>query len=167
MRPRGKLTIVSFTVLLLSASLAWANESPAESTAPEADGSAALHMLAGASGALIVSALAYPLVDLGSNHRSAVLVAGLGVSGAFILGITKELLDLGGWGQPEWSDLLLTLGGGLLGGTVVYALSRLHPGTEEGSLGIAAAYGAFALILSLPVGENLCRRTRLSLQSRS
>ena len=167
MKPISKVTIVILTVFLSSAPLSWTNETPAESTAPDTAGDAALHVLAGVSGALLVSAVAYPLVDLGSNHRNAVLVAGLGVGGAFLLGIAKELLDLSGWGQPELSDLLLTLGGGLLAGTLVYAVTCQQPGYEEGSLGISALYGAFALILSLPVGENLCRRTRLSLQSRS
>ena len=167
MKPRNKVTIVVFTVFLSSAPLSWTNETPAESTAPGTAGSAALHVLAGASGALFVSAVAYPLVDLGSSRRNAALVAGLGVGGAFVLGIAKELLDLGGWGQPEWTDLLLTLGGGLLAGTLVYAVTCQQPGYEEGSLGISAVYGAFALILSLPVGENLYRRTRLSLRSRS
>jgi hypothetical protein len=72
-------------------------------------------------------------------------------------------LDLSGWGQPQWSDLLLTLGGGLLAGTLVYGLTCLQPATEEGNLGISGVYGAFALILSLPVGENLLRRTIPSL----
>jgi hypothetical protein len=117
-----------------------------------------LHMLAGASSALLVSAAAYPLVDLGSDRRSALLVAGLGVCGALAAGATKELLDLGGRGDPEWSDLLMTLGGGLLAGCLVYLLTSLEPGTEEGNAGISAAYCAFALTLALPVGESLCRR---------
>ena len=83
------------------------------------------------------------------------------------MGLTKELLDLSGWGQPQWSDLLLTLGGGLLAGTLVYAVSSLRLDAEEGSLGISGVYGAFALILALPVGEDLFRRTIPSLRSRS
>jgi hypothetical protein len=159
MKPSSTVSIVSLTVLLSSAPLLQANE--------PADSSAALHVLAGASSALLVSAVAYPFVDLGSDQSNAAVVAGLGVGGAVIAGLTKELLDLSGWGQPEWSDLLLTLGGGLLAGTVVYAVSCLQPGREEGSRGIPVVYGAFALILSLPVGENLFRRAIPSLRSRS
>jgi len=151
--------VVFLAVFLVSPSQGWADE--------PADTSAVLHVLAGASGALLVSAVAYPLVDSGSDQRNAVLVAGLGVGGAFVLGLTKELLDLSGWGQPEWSDLLLTLGGGLLAGSLVYALSSLQPADEEGGPGISAVYGAFALVLSLPVGESLYRRTILFLRSRS
>jgi len=158
-KPSSTIPIVSLIVLLFSAPLLWANE--------PADTSSALHVLAGVSGALLVSAVAYPLVDLGSDRSSAVVVAGLGVGGAFILGLSKELLDLSGWGQPQWSDLLLTLGGGLLAGSLVYAVTCLQPGGEEGSRGISVVYGAFALILSLPVGEDLYRRTILSLRSRS
>jgi zinc transporter ZupT len=144
---------------LLNPVRGWANE--------PVDTSAALHVLAGASGALLVSAVSYPLVDSGSHRRNAIVVAGLGAGGALILGLTKELLDLSGWGQPEWSNLLLTVGGGLLAGSMVYALTALHPSGEEGDLGISAVYGAFALVLSLPVGEGLYRRTIPSLRSRS
>jgi hypothetical protein len=119
---------------------------------------AVLHLLAGASSALFVSAAAYPLVDLGSDRSSALLVAGLGVCGALAAGATKELLDLGGRGDPQWSDLLMTLGGGVLAGCLVYALASMEPGTENGNAGISAACCAFALTLSLPVGESLYRR---------
>jgi hypothetical protein len=136
-------------------------------TAETAEPSAFLHVLAGASGAFLVSAVAYPLIDSDSDRRDAALVAGLGVGGAFVLGLTKELLDLGGWGQPQLSDLLLTLGGGLIAGTAVYLLSTLQPAGEERGLGISPVYAAFALVLSLPVAEGLYRRTRLSLRSRS
>jgi hypothetical protein len=151
MRGERIIPTVLLILLLMSPIQGWSEEA--------ADTSAALHVLAGVSSSLLVSAVAYPLVDLGSDHRNAVAVAGLGAGGAFVVGLTKELLDLSGWGQPQWSDLLLTLGGGLLAGTLVYALTYLQPGTEQGSLGISGVYGAFALILSLPVGENLLRRT--------
>jgi hypothetical protein len=131
------------------------------------DNSSALHLLAGASGALLVSAVAYPLVDVGSDQGDALMTASLGVCGALILGSAKELSDMSGWGQPQWSDLLLTVGGGLLAASAVYALSCLEPGAAEENLGISAVYGAFGLILSLPVGENLLRRFRPSLRSRS
>ncbi len=152
-------SVVILILLLFSAPIIWANQ--------PADTSSVLHVLAGASSALLVSALAYPLVDLDSDQGNAVAVAGLGVGGALIAGLTKELLDLSGWGDPAWSDLLLTLGGGLLAGTLVYAVTCLQPGSAEGSRGIPVVYGAFALVLSLPVGESLYRRAIPSLRSRS
>ena len=157
-RYRGIL-IVCLTALLAAPARGWTGETE--------EPSAVLHVLAGASGALLVSAVAYPLVDSGSDRCDAALVAGLGIGGALVLGLTKELLDLGGWGQPELSDLLLTLGGGLLAGTAVYLLSTLQPAGEDGSLGISTVYAAFGFVLSLPVGEGLYRRTRLSSRSQS
>jgi hypothetical protein len=154
-----EILILCSTIFLAAPGRGWTDE--------PADTSAVLHVLAGASSALLISAVAYPLVDVDSDRRNAVLVAGIGVGGAFLMGLAKELLDLGGWGQPQLSDLLLTLGGGLLAGTAVYALSTLQPAGEEGSLGIATVYGAFGLVLSLPVGEGLYRRFSLSSRSRS
>ena len=141
--------------------------SPAQSAEREVDISAALHLLAGASSALLVSAVAYPLVELGSDRLNALLVAGLGVCGSLVAGTAKELLDLYGWGQPEFSDLLLTLAGGLLAGSAIYALTSLCGSEGEKCPGIPAVYTAFALVLSLPVGENLYRRTIPSSRSRS
>lgn len=128
---------------------------------------AALHVLAGASSALLVSAIAYPLVESASDQRSALLVAGLGLSGALLAGTAKELLDSLGFGQPQWTDLLLTLGGGVLAASLVYTLTCLQPNEGNESVGITAVYGSFALVLSLPVGENLLQRLTPSSQPRS
>ena len=130
----------------------------AESAGGELEESAALHVLAGASSALLISAVAYPLVDAASEQRSALLVAGLGLYGALLAGIAKELLDSLGFGQPQWSDLLLTLGGGVLAASLVYTLTWLEPNDGNESAGLAAVYGSFALVLSLPVEENLLQR---------
>jgi hypothetical protein len=139
----------------------------AQSAEREAAPSAVLHVLAGASSALLVSAVAYPLVDLNSDRNNALLVAGLGVCGSLAAGAAKELLDIYGWGQPDISDLLLTLGGGLLAASAVYALNTACGSEGEKCGGIPAVYTAFALVLSLPVGENLYRRAIPSSRSRS
>jgi len=136
--------------------------SEAESAGGDRGESAALHVLAGVSSALLISAVAYPLVEAASDQRSALLVAGFGMSGAFLAGTAKELLDSCGFGQPQWTDLLLTLGGGVLAASLVYTLTCLQPSSGDESAGIAAAYGAFALILCLPVGENLLQRVILA-----
>jgi hypothetical protein len=159
MKELSWILMICLTVFPASPARGWTGEA--------ADTSGVLHVLAGASSALLISAVAYPLVDVDSDRCNAILIAGMGLGGAFILGMTKELLDLRGWGDPDIADLLLTLGGGLLAATAVYALSTLQPAGEEGSLGISAVYGAFGLTLSLPVAEGLYRRIIPSLRSRS
>ena len=151
---RSRAFLIPLVLILMGPYPGWSGESSHDS--------AALHVLAGAAAALWISAVAHPLVDVGSQRKNAAVVAAAGVAGALLAGMGKELLDLGGWGQPQWADLLLTVGGGLLAGTVVYAVTTGFPGSEPGNRGISAAYGAFALILSLPVGENLLRRTKPS-----
>ncbi|UCF99533.1 MAG: hypothetical protein JSV89_08330 [Spirochaetaceae bacterium] len=163
MKAGGTVCIICLVILLVNAPRVRAGESADKDTG----NSAALHILAGASSTLLVSAVAYPLIDTGNNHRSALLVAGLGLGGALVAGATKELLDMSGWGKPQWTDLLLTLGGGLLAGSMVYAVSCLQPGGENGNTGIAVMYATFALTLSLPVGESLYRRFIPSSVSRS
>jgi hypothetical protein len=111
--------------------------------------------------------VAYPFVDLDSDHCNATAVAGLSLACALVVGSAKEILDLHGWGQPELSDLLLTLSGGVIAGSLVYALTSLQPAGKADNLGISGVYAAFGLVLSLPVGENLLRRVIPSLRSRS
>jgi peptidoglycan/LPS O-acetylase OafA/YrhL len=147
-------TVFLFSVFLL----VFTPRCGAESTGGDIGQSAALHVLAGASSALLIGAVAYPLVEAESDQRSALLVAGLGLSGALLAGIAKELLDSLGFGQPQWSDLLLTLGGGVLAASLVYTLTWLEPNDGNESAGLAAVYGSFALVLSLPVEENLLQR---------
>lgn len=134
--------------------------------ARQPDNSAALHVVAGAAGALLVSAVAYPLIDMETDRHSALLVAGLGVGGAMVAGAAKELWDLFGRGDVQLSDFLLTTAGGILAATLVYTVSANQAGGQDGDLGIAAVYASFALILSLPVGENLYRRSIPSSESR-
>jgi hypothetical protein len=159
---------IALAVLLFTAGLlAFPPACRAESGNANADDSAVLHVLAGASSALLVSAVVCPFVDLSSDRCTALLAAGLGVCGSFVAGGAKELLDLCGWGEPEWSDLLLTVAGGLVAGSLVYAVTCLCSSGCGETWGLSAVYGAFGLTLSLPVGESLYRRFILSSRSRS
>jgi glucose-6-phosphate-specific signal transduction histidine kinase len=163
MKTDKAISVLIFSVLLLVVTPLC----EAQSAADDMGESAVLHVLAGAASTLLISAVAYPLVKTASDQRSALLVAGFGFSGALLAGTAKELLDSLGFGQPQWSDLLLTLGGGVLTATLVYTLTCLEPNDRGRSAGIAAVYGSFALIFSLPVGENLLRRVVPSLPPRS
>ena len=168
MKTRVWISVVSLFVFLLPAPHRLAADTPPaprSSQTYDAQSAAALHVVAGAAAALMVSAVAYPLVDLGSAQNSALMVAGLGVFGAVTAGASKELWDLSGAGQPEWTDLFATAAGGLAAATLVYTLTRLQPYAENRHGGLSAVYAGFAVILSLPVGESLYRRFSLSSRS--
>ena len=95
----------------------------------------ALHFLLGASCALLVSAVAAPaLAELPQpDLRYALQVSAAGLGAACFAGIVKELADIAGFGDPEWLDLLATVGGGLVASAVVFAAGASNP-TRRGWL---------------------------------
>lgn len=58
--------------------------------------------------------------------------ASLGAAFALTLGLTKELVDLAGYGQPSYKDMLFNVAGTALGVTLAY-LVDLATGTESES----------------------------------
>jgi peptidoglycan/LPS O-acetylase OafA/YrhL len=163
-----RAAVLAFLLLVLPGHLCPAEPAAADLTVGNQglrDG--ALHVLAGCAAALLSAAVAYPLIEADTRQNSSLLVAGIGLSGALLAGLSKEALDLCGFGDPSWLDLLLTAAGGLAASSLVYGLSFSQPYERLESLGIPCLFGAFALILSLPVGEALFRRAIPSSESRS
>jgi hypothetical protein len=111
-----------------------------------------LHALAGASGAMIGGAVAAAVMD-SDSPRSAVTVAAAGLGSAAFLGLTKELLDLAGLGDPELLDLAATIFGGLVVSAGMYALvadqvpRRLEPAR------LSPPLLALGFVLALPVAD--------------
>jgi hypothetical protein len=132
-------------------------------TAPASPlGDMALHGLAGASCALIVSAALSPLLlaDAGPQEalQRSLAVSGSGLGAALLAGVVKELLDLGGFGRPEWLDLAATLAGGLVASAGVFAVTYLVAGQGADGRQLAPVYASFGVVLCIPVGEALVRR---------
>jgi hypothetical protein len=117
----------------------------------------ALHVLFGASCALLASAIAAPALretpqsDLGY----ALCVAGAGLTAAVGAGAAKELLDLAGFGNPEWLDLLATAAGGLAVSAAVLAAS-----SADREAHLAPVYASFGIALALPPAGSLLSRPR-------
>jgi hypothetical protein len=116
----------------------------------------ALHFLLGASCALLVSAVAAPaLAELPQpDLRYALQVSSAGLGAACFAGIVKELLDIAGFGDPEWLDLLATVGGGLAASAIVFAAGASNPNAPR----LAPVYASFGAILALPPAADLFRR---------
>jgi hypothetical protein len=123
--------------------------------AGEPPGDKALHVLFGASCALLASAAAAsalrdaPQPDL----RYALCVSGAGMGAAVFGGAAKELLDLTGFGNPEWLDLLATAAGGLAASAVVFAAS-----CSDRPVRLAPVYASVGVALALPPAAGLFRR---------
>jgi hypothetical protein len=84
-------------------------------------------------------------------QQAGAVLAAAGVGSAALLGVTKELLDLAGLGDPEWLDLACTILGGLVvsAGACALLVDELPRGLEPAEL--APPVLAFGIVLSLPV----------------
>jgi hypothetical protein len=125
-------------------------------------GDKALHGLAGASFSLLASAALSPLL-LSEMHgcdalELALAVSASGLGAALAAGMAKELLDLGGFGRPEWLDLAATVAGGLVASAGVLAMTYLAASQGSGVERLPQAYAPFGVVLAIPVSEALIRR---------
>ncbi len=127
----------------------------AQSVQPAPGTDKVLHVLFGASCALLASAAAASaLRDApGSDFRYALCVAGAGLGAAVGGGAAKELLDLSGFGNPDWLDLLATAAGGLAVSAAVLAAS-----SSDREAHLAPVYASFGVALALPPAGGLLRR---------
>jgi hypothetical protein len=125
-------------------------------------GDKALHGLGGASCSLLASAALSPL--LLSELRGAepwelaLTVSASGLGAAILAGVVKELLDLGGFGRPEWLDLAATVAGGLLASAGIFAITYLAASQGSAAERLPLAYAPFGVVLAIPVSEALIRR---------
>ena len=84
----------------------------------------ALHF--GVSGVLAASGYATSSLWFGEAWQRA----SIGAAFALTLGVTKELVDLAGYGHPSYKDMLFNLAGTALGVTLAY-LVDLATGTDS------------------------------------
>ncbi len=141
--------------LLLLLLLAACPRGSAQSLEPARGQDKVLHFLAGASSALLASAVAAPALRDSPlpDPRYALAVSGISLGAAVCAGVAKELLDLTGFGDPDWRDLLATAAGGLAVSAAVLAASR-----SDRQAQLAPVYASFGIALALPPGAALFRR---------
>ncbi len=125
-------------------------------------GDKALHGLAGASASLLASAAFSPLLLYqlrgSAPWELALSISATGLGAAILAGTVKELMDLGGFGQPEWLDLVATVAGGLLASAVVCTITYLAASQGSGVERLPLAYAPFGVVLAIPVGDAMFRR---------
>ena len=143
------ILLAGFLGLALCPSAAAQPAQPAQAT------DKALHILFGASCALLVSAVAAPALrdSPQPDLRYALCVSGAGLGAALAAGAAKELLDMTGFGNPEWSDLLATAAGGLAVSAVVFAAS-----VADRQARLEPVYASFGIGLALPPAADLLKR---------
>lgn len=149
--------MLAAVIALRAACPGGAGETPGPATADEG---CALHFLAGLAAGCLTAGAALPVVEDLQRGPAAAAVAAASSASALLVGGLKELSDLGGRGDPSWTDLGLTLLGGVCAGLLGGAASSLAA-DQPGSRGaLSAACLCAGAAFALPVVVELRRRDR-------
>lgn len=153
------LALILFGGPIQAAEKTWLKESGGErSTAEISD--FYLHFLAGMSSALLVSALTFPVIKTGDHLSTSLAVSGIGLSSSVLAGAIKELMDLSGFGTPEWKDLFSTVLGGAVASSLIFTLSYLAQTKSVDQGGASLLLGSYGLVFMFPVANAWMNRKR-------
>ena len=103
-----------------------------------------LHFLAGLSVGLSAS-------ELVSDSSSPWLRPLVAVGAAAVAGVGKEVLDSTGFGDPRFSDIVVTSIGGLTAAGIAWYAQSIYPATGTGRVNGDAYLISTAVVLALPV----------------
>ena len=81
-----------------------------------------LHVLAGMAVGLTAAALTQDFNDPSAFTGQALVLPAVALGAAAVAGIAKELLDSTGFGDPRFTDILITMSGGRPGLAAVYTV---------------------------------------------
>ena len=117
-----------------------------------------LHFLAGMSAAFLSSALALPIMANENNVCSTLLISGISFSSSVLAGALKELIDLTGFGNPEWRDFFSTILGGLVASSLIFIISRSLAEYEIDPFGSSLLLSGYGVVFLIPVAEVMVKK---------
>jgi hypothetical protein len=119
-----------------------------------------LHFLAGLSLGLSAAQLVESL-GAGAPPRGSPWIPPLAaVAAAAVAGVGKEALDSTGFGDPRFSDIVVTTIGGLAASAMIVYADSLYPDTTAGRRNSASFVVSTAVVLAVPVVIGFAREVR-------
>jgi hypothetical protein len=73
------------------------------------------------------------------------------LSAALVAGVSKEILDSTGFGDPRFTDVLITMAGGIAAAAAVGYAGYLYPHTQTGTINSVDLLFSTAALLAVPV----------------
>jgi len=110
-----------------------------------------LHFIAGMAGGFLAAAAVEATHDPQLIGSYPLYLPSVAFSTATVAGIGKEVLDSTGFGGAEFSDILITMAGGLTAAAAVAYAEPLFPATPEGRTNSATLLAATGALLAVPV----------------
>ncbi len=117
----------------------------------------------GLAAAGVVDLAADPPV--GATHPWALPLTAIAAAAAG--GTAKEILDLTGFGDPRFTDILITTTGGLAAALAAGYAEWLYPSTSSGRMDAASFLVSMALAAAIPVTIGFIGEIRKNLDKRA
>ncbi len=110
-----------------------------------------LHFMAGMAGGFLAAAAIAATHDPQLVGSYPLYLPSVALSAATAAGIGKEVLDSTGFGGAEFSDILITMAGGLTAAAAVAYAEPLFPATPAGRTNSVTLLAATGALLAVPV----------------
>lgn len=151
----------SIALLVLLTAFVAAAPAGAQAAAPLIKRDTMLHLLGGAMTGLLAASAASAVYGRSTVEGYPLLVPSIAFSAALTAGIGKETLDSTGFGDPQWTDIMHTLIGGLIAAGVTAGVEAIGGGTSYQSKTILLA--VVGVSIALPVGAGFAREIAIFL----
>jgi hypothetical protein len=90
-----------------------------------------LHVLGGMASGLAVAGIVEAAIDPSLQTRYPWLLPAAALAGSALAGVSKEILDSTGFGDPQFRDVLITSAGGIAAALIVGYAQNVYPGTNN------------------------------------
>lgn len=110
-----------------------------------------LHVLGGMASGLAAAGIVEVAVDPSMPGRYPWLLPMAALAGSVVAGVSKEILDSTGFGDPEFTDILITSTGGIAAALIVGYAQSVYPGTQNGQMNGASFVFSLATLIAMPV----------------
>ncbi len=110
-----------------------------------------LHFLGGLTLGLAAAGIADLSSDPQLGRTYPLLLPLVALSASAVGGTAKEILDSTGFGDPRFTDILITMSGGLAAGLAVGYAEGLYPASRSGQVNGASFLISMAVGASIPV----------------
>ena len=110
-----------------------------------------LHVLGGMVVGLVAAGVVDVSMDPAVSARHPWMLPAAALAGSAVAGIGKELLDATGFGDPQFTDILITSCGGLAAALMVGYTRTVYPNSSTGQVNSASFIFSLAALLALPV----------------
>ena len=143
-----KRTSLTVALLLAARLMAFADAVP---TLSEPLTGKFLHVLGGMSIGLAAAGIMDVAIDPSLTASQPWILPASAVAGAALAGVAKEILDSTGFGDPQFTDILITSSGGVAAALMLGYAQTLYPPTRNGQVNSASFIFSVATLLAMPL----------------